>query len=413
MTRPWFQPTAVPGTREFVCLMAVMTALEAFSIDAMLPALNEIGAALGAEGNQVQLVISSIFLGVAVGQLVSGPISDVIGRRRAVFAFILLYLAGTAVCLHAETMTTMLLGRVLQGFGAAGPYVVAFAIVRDRFEGRQMAQIGSWIMTIFILLPVVAPLIGQGLIMTAGWRAVFVAFVVFAMALSVWFAVRQPETLPVAERMRARPGAVLRAAREMLRDRLLLIGTVVEGLLLGGFIGYLSGAQPIFLDLYAIDDGFPLVFAGLSLFIGAAGILNAKVVMRLGMRRMIYAAFGLKAATSLVFLLLLMKMDAGPPLTFTLSYLAVVVFCCGVAFSNVAALAMEFVEAQVGLGASVFGGGSTLLAVPIGAAVGQAYDKTLVPLALGFLITSALSIALLKFGLPASPRAHKKDLAET
>ncbi len=405
MTRRWFQPSAVPGIREFVCLMAVMTALEAFSIDAMLPALNEIGAALGAQGNQVQLVISSIFLGVAVGQLISGPVSDMIGRRKAVFGFVALYLAGTAVCLSAETMTTMLLGRVLQGFGAAGPYVVAFAIIRDRFEGREMAQIGSWIMTIFILLPVVAPLIGQGLIMVAGWRAVFVAFVVFALVLSVWFAARQPESLPISERMPARPRALLRAAREMLRHRVLLIGTVVEGLLLGGFIAYLSGAQPIFLDLYAIDAGFPLVFAGLSLFIGAAGILNAKVVMRLGMRRMIYTAFGLNTAASLVFLLTLMQIDGAPPLGMTLSYLAVVVFCCGLGFSNVAAMSMEPVESQAGLGASVFGGVSTLLAVPIGAAVGQAYDQTLVPLAIGFLITSAVSIVLLKTGLPASPRA--------
>ncbi|MEX0285176.1 MAG: multidrug effflux MFS transporter [Paracoccaceae bacterium] len=393
------RPRTFPGIREFVCLMAVLTALEAVSIDTMLPALDEMGAALGAPGNAKQLIISSIFIGVAIGQLVSGPISDIIGRRRAVFGFVAIYLLGTLVAVTAATMPHMLAGRVIQGLGAAGPYVVAFAIIRDRYSGRDMAQINSWIMTAFILLPVISPLIGQGIIGLAGWRAIFGAFLLFAVISTLWFAARQPETLPPDSRVAPNLPALYAAAKGVLRHRQLLVGTAVEGLLLGAFIGYLSGSQPIFLDIYGIDTLFPLVFAALALFIGAAGVINAGLVQRLGMRRLIYAAFVGMSALSLLFLFLCMPFAGQPPLWLTLTYLAPLVFCCGIGFGNVAALAMEPVDSEAGLGASVFGGIATLMAVPIGMAIGAAYDETLVPLTAGFLITSALSLLTLRFGL--------------
>ncbi len=397
---PVFQPQRLPGTREFVCLMAMLTAVEAVSIDMMLPALDEMGAALNAVGNAPQLIISTIFIGVAVGQFVSGPVSDIIGRRRALFAFLAIYLAGTVVCLFAGTMPQMLTGRVLQGFGAAGPYVVAFAMIRDRYAGRDMARINSFVLTTFMIMPVVAPLIGQNIIVFAGWRWLFAAFIGFTVCLVLWFAMRQPETLPAAGRLAPNPVALLRAGRAVLAHRALVVGTVVEGLLLGGFIGYLSGSQPLFLDLYGVDALFPVFFAGLALFIAGAGILNAGLVMRLGMRRLIHLSFATSIAAAALFVAFLLLADGPAPFWLTFGWLAVTVFCCGIGFSNVAALALEPVEAAAGIGASIFGGFATLLAAPIGMAIGLAYDQTPLPMAAGFLITSAISWLLLRFSLP-------------
>jgi DHA1 family bicyclomycin/chloramphenicol resistance-like MFS transporter len=195
---------------EFVALMATLMSLVALSIDAMLPALGEIARDLGvARANDVQLVVSSIFLGMTVGQLAYGPLSDRLGRKPALLAGLVLYMAGCLVSLFSRSFPVMLAGRLMQGLGVAAPRIIALAMIRDQYQGRPMARVTSIVMAVFIIVPVIAPSLGQGILLVASWRAIFVAFLVVALAAFAWFALRQPETLAVERRIPFTPTRVL------------------------------------------------------------------------------------------------------------------------------------------------------------------------------------------------------------
>jgi len=389
------KPTVHPGPMEFVALMALMTAIEALSIDAMLPALDDIGHSLGADGNQPQLVIGSIFLGVAIGQFVSGALSDGFGRRPVVFVFVGLFMVGTAMCAFASDFAQMLTGRVLQGFGAAGPQIVSLAIIRDRYEGREMARIASFVMSVFILVPVIAPLMGQGILLVGEWRTIFVALAAVAILALIWFAVRQPETLPGEARTAISIAGYLAATRSVVKARPLVVYTGVQALIFGAFIGYLSSTQQIFQDIYDQGILFPVFFALLSLSIGVAAALNGSLVVRFGMHRLTASAFVVLCALSIVFLLWSESHGGRPPFTGLLAWLAASIFCVGAAFGNVSAMALEPLGEQAGMGATLFGGVSTLIALVIGSFIGQGFDGTVSPLALGFAVAPAAALALM------------------
>lgn len=389
------EPSLNPGPVEFVALMALMTAIEALSIDAMLPALDDIGRSLGAGGNQPQLVIGAIFLGAAIGQFVSGALSDGFGRRTVVFVFIGLFMVGTAMCMLAADFGHMLAGRILQGFGAAGPQIVSLAIIRDRYEGREMARIASFVMSVFILVPVIAPLIGQGILLVAEWRAIFGALAFLAALVLIWFAVRQPETLPPPARAPISVAGYVAAARSVLRARPLVVYTGVQALIFGAFIGYLSSTQQIFQDIYGQGVLFPVFFAMLSLSIGVAAALNGSLVIRFGMHRLTASAFVALSALSILFLLWAQTHGGRPPFIGVLAWLAASIFCVGAAFGNLSAMALEPLGKQAGMGATLFGGVSTLIALLIGSFIGQGFDGTVLPLALGFAVAPIAALALM------------------
>ena len=385
-----------PGPREFIVLMALLTSLEAFAIDAMLPALPDIGADLGAAGNAPQLVIGALFLGAAFGQFVSGALSDALGRRPAIFIFIALFLAGSALCMFAESFQGMLAGRVLQGFGAAGPHVVSIAIIRDRYEGRGMARIFSFVMGIFIMVPVIAPGVGQAILFLVDWRGIFGVLAAYGVFLTIWFAARQPETLKPEARVQLSFQGYWAALRSALRIRSLLIYTGAQGLILGAFIGYLSSSQQIFQDTYGQGALFPLYFGSLAVCIGLSGAVNGVLVMRFGMRRLSSAAFVVLAAASFLFWLWASAAGGAPPFWATMAWLAVTVFCVGVGFGNLSALALDPLGDQAGMGATLFGGGSTLIALPIGALIGLSFDGGVGPLAAGFVVAPFAALLLMR-----------------
>ena len=265
--------------------MALMISLVALSIDAMLPALPDIGRDLGVEKeNDTQLVITALFLGLAAGQMLYGPLSDSTGRKPAIFAGVVLFIAGCLLSVFATSFTVMLLGRVLQGFGAAAPRIVTIALVRDQYEGRTMARIMSLVMAAFILVPALAPGVGQVILMVANWRAIFGVLLALAVIALVWFGIRQPETLAHDRRMPFSPGRIALAVRETCVSRVAFGYTIASGLIFGAFVGYLNSAQQIFQKQYALGAQFPLYFAVLALSIGGASYVNARLVMRLGMR---------------------------------------------------------------------------------------------------------------------------------
>jgi len=384
------------STAEFVSLMALLTSLVALSIDAMLPALPLIGQDLGVvEANNNQLVISAFFLGFAIGQIFYGPISDSLGRKPLTYAGLLVFIVGCVLSIFATDFTVMLIGRVLQGLGVAGPRTVTLAIVRDQYAGRDMARIMSFIMAVFILVPVIAPALGQGVLLLAGWRAIFLSFLALAGAAVFWFAVRQPETLPSHKRLPLSLGRIWEAVVEVACNRAAVGYMLAAGMIFGAFVGYLTSSQQIFQEQYGLGRLFPLSFAVLSLGIGAAAVLNARLVMRYGMRYLSGIALSVTTGLSLVFFFIAAFLEGHPPLWATMSYCMAVFFCMGLLFGNLNALAMEPLGHIAGVAAAVVGALTTFMSVLLGSAVGLSYDGTVLPLVAGFGLCGAVSLLLL------------------
>jgi len=396
------QSTAL-GPVEFVALMATLTALVALSIDMILPALPAVGATLGVRhDNDVQFVVSLLFLGFGFGQFLYGPVSDSVGRKPAVYFGLALFSAGCTLALTAQTFPVLLAGRVLQGLGVAGPRTMTIALVRDRFEGHVMARVMSFVMAVFILVPVIAPSLGQAVLGVAGWRTIFGLYLTLALAVTVWFGWRQEETLPPARRRPFSAADIVRAAREVLTHRVALGYTVAAGLVYGAFIGYLSSVQQILQQQYALASRFPLYFSMLAISLGAASLCNARLVGRYGMRPLAASALRLVAAVSIPFAAVVISRSGQPPLWSLMLYLLATFFGIGLLFGNLTALAMQPLGHIAGTGAAVVGGLSTLISLALGTAIGQSYDGTVVPLVSGFAILSVLAMLAMAWAQSAA-----------
>lgn len=380
---------------EFVALMAFMTALVALSIDAMLPALSTIASDLGAQrANDSQLVISLIFLGLSIGQLLYGPLSDSVGRKGPIYLGLVIYLGGTLLCLFAANFQILLVGRFLQGMGAAGPRSVSVALVRDQYSGRVMARVMSFVMAVFILVPIIAPMLGQGLLLVAHWRAIFGLYLVLAVLVGAWFTLRQPETLAPERRVPFRVGRIVGAFREVFTNRVALGYTIMAGFISGAFVGYLNSAQQIFQDQYGLGAQFPFYFAALAVALGSASYVNAQLVMRFGMRLLSQWAMIALSVLSVLFLGYAFVMNGQPPLILLMGYLLIGFFAVGILFGNLNALAMEPLGHIAGVGAAVVGSLSTFLSTFLGGAIGQSYNGTVLPLVGGFALMGLATFAL-------------------
>lgn len=376
-----------PAFAEFVILVALIISLVALSIDAMLPALPDIAADLGVvQINDSQYVISIFFAGMALGQIFFGPLSDSVGRRPAILAGFAVFATGCVLAIVATSFEQLLLGRFLQGLGASGPRIVSIALVRDRYKGREMARVMSFVMTVFILVPVFAPAVGQLVLALADWRWIFVMFLVLVIVVVTWFARRQPETLAPENRIIFSFAQFLLDIRGILRIRAALGYTVTMGFVFGAFIGYLSSSQQIFQIQYQLYDLFPLYFGVLACSIGCASLVNARLVMRFGMRRMSKIALQVICFLSLPFWLLAQVNSGHPELYLLMLYLLIIFFFFGILFGNLNALAMEPLGHIAGLGSAMVGSLSTLMSVGFGVLVADAYDNTVLPLVGGFAV---------------------------
>jgi DHA1 family bicyclomycin/chloramphenicol resistance-like MFS transporter len=389
---------ASPSFVEFVIIISMMMSLTALSIDAMLPALPHIGNDLGiANPNDRQLVISVIFLGQAVGQLFFGPLSDRTGRKPAIYAGYALFIAGSVISVFSMTFPTMLLGRTLQGIGVSSPKAVSLALVRDRFEGRRMARVMSFAATVFVLVPMIAPTIGQGVLSLAGWRSIFGGFVLFALVTVLWFAFRTPETLALENRTSFSMRTIVGSIREILRIRPALGYTLTVGLVQGVFLGYLNSSQQIFQEQYALGESFPLFFATISLSLGMASLLNARLVMRYGMIKLVRWALGVVFGLAVVFLGISITLAGRPPLWILMAYLMVSFFCTGILFGNTNALAMQPLGHLAGIGAAVVGSLSTLISMLLGIVIGRSYNGTILPLVVGMTVLTGISMFVIRW----------------
>ena len=381
----FFPVTKQPKFFEFVVLMAFIISMIALAIDAMLPALPEIASDLGVtEINDSQYVISILFAGMAIGQMIFGPMSDSVGRKKAINLGFATFIIGCLISLFATSFTTMLIGRFLQGLGAAGPRVVSTALVRDRYEGREMARVMSFVMTIFILVPVIAPSVGQVILIFSDWRGIFLLFLVLSSIALVWFNCRQPETLAVDKRIKFSIKQILIDVKTIMTIPAAIGYTVATGIIFGAFLGYLSSSQQIFQVQYELGDQFVIYFGVLAASIGAASLVNARMVMRFGMRRLSHGATLFIVLSSVPFFFISQHYAGHPPLLHLMVYLLIVFFFVGILFGNLNALAMEPLGSVAGLGAAVVGSLSTLISVVLGVAVSSAYDGTVLPLVSGF-----------------------------
>ena len=396
-------------TGEFIPLVALLFSLVALSIDAMLPALPELGRDLGvARPNDVQYVITSLFLGLGLGQIFFGPLSDRIGRKPAIYAGLGVFMAGCIVSVWAPTFETMIAGRVLQGIGVAAPRIVTVALVRDQYEGRSMARIMSFAMAVFILVPAAAPALGLAVLRIAGWREIFVTFFLIAAVAFVWLLVRQPETLPPDRRRSFSPRAIGRAVREILGIRAAVGYTVATGFAFAPFVAYLSSAPQMFAQGYGVGDLFVMWFAVLALVIGVASIVNGRLVMRYGMRRLSTVAAGALALVSAIALLGLFPFDGLFPFWLFMAYFLFVFVCVGLLFGNLNALAMEPLGHVAGVGASVVASLATLISVPLGGFVGLSFDGTLYAQVGAFAVFGTGMLAAIRWaGRTRAPRAGR------
>jgi DHA1 family bicyclomycin/chloramphenicol resistance-like MFS transporter len=380
-------------------MMAMLFATIALSIDAMLPALPAIAAELTPDDtNRALLIISSFFLGMGLGTFVAGPVSDAYGRKPVIFTCAVIYAAGTVLCYFAPSLELLLIARVIQGLGAAAPRVVGMAMVRDLYKGRDMARIVSFVMMIFMIVPALAPLLGQGILFFGNWRTIFAALLFFVIIANAWVLLGQPETLPPPARRPFRVGLLWQSAVEMSRHRLALISTLCQGFGSACLLSTVSSQQAIFADRFGLVDTFPLWFGFIALCAASGSLLNSRVVMRLGMRRVIVATYTGQVALTALILALDWSGLMPESLVFAAHVLwSISVFAMmGLTQGNLSALAMEDLGHIAGFAASMMTALSTVMAALLAVPVGLAFNGTQIPLMVAVALFSSLALALVR-----------------
>ncbi len=367
----------------------------ALSIDAILPALDQIGISIGTNhSSENQMLITMIFLGLGVGQLIFGPISDSLGRKPIIYVGFLIFVAASILCVYAESLEIMILGRILQGIGLSAPRTLAIAMIRDSFSGDYMAKIMSFVVAIFILVPIVAPTLGKLFLDSFGWESIFYSQLIFGVIVLTWLWKRQPETLKPEHKKAFTLNLFIEGSKEFVKHRPAVVFTLISGLITGAFMVFLSASQHIFQEQYQLKEEFPYIFGGLAFSVGLATFFNGTLVMRFGMRKLVDLFSVLFTLVSLMYVILFY--GSGNPSVYVLVlFFAVQFFCIGFLFGNLRSLAMQPLGHIAGIGAAINGFVSTVMAVPIATFIGSFVLSTSLPLFVGFLISGICSIALL------------------
>jgi len=372
-----------PSRVEFIILVAALMALNALAIDVMLPALPYMGEALGISNeNERQLVVGFYMFGFGLAQLAFGPLTDRFGRRGPLLVGLAIYLVCAFAATFAPTFGVLLALRFVQGMGAAGTRVIATAVVRDRFEGREMAEVMSLTFMIFMAIPIIAPGIGQVILLTGPWQYIFLFMGGLATLIGLWGFFRLPETMHPEYRRALSIRSVTDGFRIVLTNRVALFYGLAGTFLFGAMFGFISASQQIFVELYGLGPYFPVAFAIMAGTIAVAQFINSRVVRRFGMRRLAHTANLAYVGGALVLVVFALLGPVPFPVFFGL--LMVIQFFFGWAASNMNSLSMEPLGNVAGTAASVFGFTQTVGGALIGTFIGQHYNGTLVPNALGY-----------------------------
>ena len=381
---------------EFIALMAFLMSNVALSIDAILPGLTAIGYTLNSsEESSLQLLITMIFLGLGIGELFFGTLSDSFGRKPVIYAGMGVFILASIICVTASGLEVMLLGRFLQGFGLSTARTVSISMIRDTFSGEKMARVMSFISAIFILVPMIAPILGQTILAISNWQSIFYFQLIFATVTLVWFYFRQEETLPQINRIQFSNTLIVDGIVEYVRFKETVMYTIISGLIEGAFILYLSTSKQIFQDQYGLSKEFPVIFAAISFVLGIATFLNGSLVTRFGMRKLTRWSLYLYTSTSAAYLFVFSS-SVNPGLSYLLFFLFLQFFYLGFIFGNLGALAMQPIGHIAGVGAAVFSFTSMVLAVPLAMIAGIFVIDTVKPLFVIFFFSGGLSLILMK-----------------
>ena len=380
---------------EFIALMASLMSLVALSIDTLLPALKQIGISIGIqESTDNQLLITMIFLGLGFGQLIFGPLSDSFGRKPMVYFGFIVFVIASFICVSATSIEMMVFGRILQGVGLSAPRTISIAMVRDTFSGDYMARIMSFIVVIFILVPVVAPALGKIMLDNYGWKSIFNSQLIFGGFVMLWLWRRQPETLKPENKKKFTLKMFVTGTKEFVKHRQAIVFTLYSGFITGSFMVYLSASEYIFREQYHLSEEFPYIFAGLAISVGFATFLNGTLVMKYGMLKLVKAATLMFTLIPIIYISLFYG-SPNPSVTVLLIFFGLQFFSLGFIFGNTRALAMQPIGHIAGIGSAINGFFSTIMAVPIASYIGSFVKTTALPLFAGFLVCGVCAIVLL------------------
>lgn len=383
--------TRVLSRVEFIALVAAIMSLNALAIDVMLPALPYMGEALGiSHENERQFVVSVFVLGFGSAQLVFGPLTDRFGRRAPLLIGLAIYIVAALAATIAPNFAVLLACRFVQGIGAASTRVIATSVVRDRFAGRDMASVMSLTFMVFMIIPIVAPSIGQVLLLTGPWQAIFIFMALLALIFGTWTFFRLPETLDPARRRPFTLKAIANGFRLVLTNRVAFSYGMAGMFLFGAMFSFISTSQQVFVDIYGLGALFPIAFAGMAGMMAVASFLNSRIVHRFGMRRVSHFALIVYTGTALVMLALSL---VGPlPLWLFFILLVTIQFMYGWAASNMNSLSMEPLGAVAGTAASVFGFAQTVGGALLGTLFGQVFNNTVTPMASAYVTLGGLAL---------------------
>lgn len=367
----------------------------ALAIDALLPAISHIGISINSlDPTDNQLLITMIFLGLGVGQLFFGPLSDSFGRKPIVYMGFGLFAVASAICVFAPSLEIMILGRILQGIGLSAPRTIAISIIRDTYKGDYMARIMSFVTAFFILVPVVAPAIGKWIMDAFGWEAIFYVQLFFALVVAIWFWKRQVETLRPQHKIPFSGKVFVNGLREFLKYKETVAFTFISGFITGAFLVYLSASQHVFEDQYGLVDSFPYIFAGLAGSVGLSTFLNGTLVMRFGMRPLALMALTAFCVIAIAYVVLFFN-SPNPNVVVLVLFLFTQFFCLGFLWGNFRSIAMEPIGHIAGIGAAINGFVSTIMAVPIANYIGSFVQDTVWPMFLGLAICGLVALGIM------------------
>jgi DHA1 family bicyclomycin/chloramphenicol resistance-like MFS transporter len=381
------------GKREFIVLAAFLMAVNSLAIDIMIPALQQIGSSLGVENeNHRQYVVTAYLIGFGSAQLFYGPLSDRFGRRVPLLIGLSVYIVSAFGIALIPSFAGLLALRFIQGLGSAATRVITISIVRDVFGGRQMAEVMSLIMMVFMIVPVIAPGSGQVIMLVSTWHMIFVFIGTMATLVGIWMYFRLPETLRSENVRPLTVKSVISGFGMVLTNRVALCYTIANTFLFGALFGFINSAQQVYNDIYGLGVYTPLAFGGVALFMALSSFINSQLVGRFGMRRLSHAAlFGFATIT---FLWLMVQLYGPAPMPFPLFMIlfALAMFQFGWIGSNFNSLAMEPLGHVAGTASSVLGFMSTVGGASIGAVIGQLYDGTATPMIVGYFTVSLIGI---------------------
>lgn len=364
--------------------------LNALSIDIMLPALSDIGEALNRPGNDVQLIVTVYVFGFGLAQLVYGPLADALGRRVVLLSALAAFVAATVACVFAKDFTGLLVARGLQGVAAAATRVVAVAAVRDLVSGRRMAEIMSFAMMVFMAAPIFAPALGQLILFAADWRWIFGALVLGGAVLAVWMHVRLPETLRPENRIPLAPRSAALNYWLAAKNRVSLGYILASALIFGALFAFIATSEQVISGLYGLENWFALAFAGVAIGLAAANMINARIVGRLGMRRVSHGA--LAAFIVISGLHTLISLGGAPPFWLFYILLGSGMVMFAMMGANFSALMMEPAGARAGTAAALYGAVTSVSGAVLGSLIGRAYDGSVTPILAGMTLLGVLAL---------------------